>query len=88
MIEEDVCEKINNKNINEEIYICGECNSRDVEVKKWTKINAKEPSDYEAFEESDMWCCNCKRHGTLRLINVSELEKYPLKNENFLTNKT
>lgn len=77
-MEEDVCEKINNKNVDEETYICGECNSRDVEIKKWIKINTKKPSDYEAFESNDTWCCNCKRHGTLRLINVSELEKYPV----------
>lgn len=81
-IMEDICDKLDERAIaemNEEIYICSECNSRNVEIEKWTKANSDRSSDYEAIKTDKSWCCNCEGHSSLRMIRKSELDDFPVK---------
>lgn len=83
MVTEDICDKLSEKvaaNDNEEISICGECHSRNIEILLWVKANShNEPSDYAAIEANNSFCCNCESRGSLRTIKKSELEDFPVK---------
>lgn len=59
----------------ENILVCAECGSQDVQTQAWIKPNANDLCDgYLGIDDSDNnWCCECEEF--VELITLEEYEK-------------
>lgn len=48
-------------------WICPECESTDIDVRAWVKLNKLEnktikTEEVETIENEEYWCCGCETH--------------------------
>lgn len=60
----------------DQILVCEECGSRNVETQAWVKVNENDKCDgYLGLEDSgNNWCCDCEGH--VDLTSLEEWEKH------------
>jgi uncharacterized glyoxalase superfamily protein PhnB len=58
---------IENKIVDEPIYVCSRCGSEDVETKVWFN---ELTGDMNMEDEPDTWCNDCEEHYTLDQIQI------------------
>jgi Zn finger protein HypA/HybF involved in hydrogenase expression len=46
----------------DEILICPNCGSENIEMKCWVTINTNFVGEAATFDEADYWCPNCETH--------------------------
>lgn len=47
---------------NNNIVVCEECGSDQIEEKAWVKVNGKKYVSDFCFDSEDMWCPVCEEH--------------------------
>lgn len=60
---------------NDELYVCAECGSLDIEQKHWVNVNTGLIID--TCEKEDIYCNVCNDHRNMTLLSDYLLENYP-----------
>lgn len=56
----------------QQIYVCPECGSDDVEIRQWIKPNeGDKPSGNDCLDSEDCWCNNCEGHNKLEIKDIN-----------------
>lgn len=55
----------------EQIIVCKECGSDDVELRVWLNLKTKETSDCSDGDDEDTWCNKCEEHTGIKFVDAS-----------------
>lgn len=56
----------------QQILVCSECGSPDVEIRQWVKPNENNiPGGNDCLDKDDCWCNNCEGHNSLEIKQVN-----------------
>lgn len=66
--------EINSKLGEEELWVCSECGSLDIEEKMWVRVNTGEVTD-SGDEGLNCYCNNCQKHTSQETLK-QHLSKY------------
>ena len=56
---------------NKIVHLCGNCNSDNVEMKKWVNANTDKVGDFASDgDDDDVWCNDCETHGGIYVATL------------------
>lgn len=57
--------------IQQKVYVCGTCGSKDIEVLAWVKMNSAEFSEWLNDTDEDCYCPDCGQMGR-EVVNIDD----------------